>query len=66
MHQPNGVRLNQTNQGVYMLKGSTTLTLVVILTIALVLGIAGLGKKLADAKVRDIQKTIEQQVQERE
>lgn len=49
-----------------MLKGSTTLTLVVILTIALVLGIAGLGKKLADAKVRDIQKTIEQQVQERE
>ena len=41
------------------------ITLVVVLTLALIIGLAGLGKKLADAKVRDIQKTIEQQFQEK-
>lgn len=40
------------------------LTLVAILGIALAIAIVGLSKKLADAKVKSIQQTIEQQFNE--
>lgn len=40
------------------------LTLVIVLGIALAIAIAGLGKKLADAKVKSIQQTIQQQFNE--
>ena len=46
-------------------KQTGNITLVVVLAIALTIALVGLGKKLADAKVRDIQKTIEQQFQEK-
>lgn len=40
--------------------GKLILVLVIVLTVAIV----GLGKKLADAKVKSIQQTIEQQFNE--
>lgn len=38
--------------------------LILVLVIAVTIAIVGLGKKLADAKVKSIQQTIEQQFNE--
>ena len=38
-----------------------TITLTLVLTVALVLGLIGLAKKLQDAHIKSIQGTIEQQ-----
>ena len=43
-----------------------TVTLALVLTVALVLGLIGLAKKLQDAHIKSIQGTIEQQFQGKE
>ena len=40
------------------------LTLLVVFAVALTIALVGLGKKLADAKVKSIEQTIEQQFNE--